>query len=125
MADLEALQDSRRHEVWVGWQTAPADIAAVAIVLIGAEYHDVGTGIFVAAPVYCLAPPLIHLAHGDTGKAFASFAMRLLLPALGYALGAVIGSSTIAWPSARVTVNEGIGLGLGAAKSPSVIVDQT
>jgi hypothetical protein len=76
-----------------------------------------------AAPVYALTPPLIHAVRGDFGKGFASLAARVLLPALGFALGASLSGSSRGWPTGPMTVDEGVGLGFGAGAAS--ILDAT
>ncbi len=113
-ADVEALNLSRRHQEWVGWQTAPADATAVGMILLGALYHDVNAILPVSALIYALAPPAIHVAHGQAGKGLASLAVRLLGPALGFAVGASFGGAAVGIPTRGLTTDEGVGIAVGA-----------
>jgi hypothetical protein len=119
-AAREALQRSRRHEVWAGWETATVDASAVAALLVGAEFHDVRSALVLSSFVYALGAPVVHFAHGETNKGLASLALRFVLPAVGFGVGALVGHSAIAWSSGRLTIDEGVGLAAGAAGASAV-----
>lgn len=75
---------------WYGWQTLIADAAAVGLYAGGLSAHtpsiyDVGIG------TYLLAPPIIHIVHGNVGPAFGSLGMRLIVPPIAGGFGFVIG----------------------------------
>jgi hypothetical protein len=119
-AAREALWRSRRPEVWAGWETATVDASAVAALLVGAEYHDVRGALVLSSFVYALGAPVVHFARGEIGKGLASLALRFVLPAVGFGVGAMLGRSAIVWSSGRLTIDEGVGLAVGAAGASAV-----
>lgn len=75
---------------WYGWQTLIADGASLIVVPLGAAAAgspEVAAGAFIGG--YLLAAPIIHFAHGRPGIAAASFGLRLGMPLLGAAAGAL------------------------------------
>jgi hypothetical protein len=116
----EALRRSRRHEVWAGWETATVDASAVAVLLVGAEYHDVKAALVLSSFVYALGAPVVHFARGEVSEGLASLALRFVLPAVGFGVGAALGRSPMAWSSGRLTVDESVGLAAGAAGASAV-----
>jgi hypothetical protein len=84
------------------------------MILLGALYHDVNAILPVSALIYALAPPAIHVAHGQAGKGLASLAVRLLGPALGFAVGASFGGAAVGIPTRGLTTDEGVGIAVGA-----------
>jgi hypothetical protein len=78
---------------WYGWQPVLVDLASVATALAGtaAGGQTQEGATIVAASVFTLGSPIIHLAHGHARRAAGSLALRLLLPAIGAASGAATG----------------------------------
>ena len=72
------------REHWYGWQLLMSDATSMTLALATQES-------WLAASGYLLAPPLIHVFHGQGTRALASAGMRIGLPLLGYAI-AVEGS---------------------------------
>lgn len=94
-ARIEQPSDPMRE--WYGWQTLALDGASVSIVLLGGlalatdEYQleEVGaTWILGSAVPYLFGSPVLHAVRGHSGKAWASFGLRLGMPLAGYAAGA-------------------------------------
>jgi hypothetical protein len=56
------------------------------MILLGALYHDVNAILPVSALIYALAPPAIHVAHGQAGVAAASVRKITLRTRRGRAL---------------------------------------
>lgn len=80
-----------RGRVWYGYQTLIADAAAVGI---GFSSAALGAGGAIAsAGTYLLAPPIIHIVHGNPAMFAASLATRVLSPALGGVTGFAIGAA--------------------------------
>lgn len=73
------------HE-WYGWQTILVDAASIAV-MIGGVNHGGGAGPVVGLVGYTVGGPIVHVANGEGGRAGASLAVRVLLPAAGAALG--------------------------------------
>jgi hypothetical protein len=118
--DPAALRRSQIHEEWVGWQTATVDASAIGVLLVGAEFHDIQAAAAISGALYVLGPPTVHLVRGDVAKGLESLGLRLLLPAVGFTVGAAIGRSPIAWPSGGVTVDEMVGIIAGAVGAAGV-----
>lgn len=75
---------------WYGWQTLIADGASLIVVPLGAAAAgspEVAAGAFIGG--YLLAAPIIHFAHGRPGIGAASLGLRLGMPLLGLAAGAL------------------------------------
>jgi hypothetical protein len=64
------------------WQIGVADAASLAIMLSVTERGILGGGL-----VYLLGGPTIHVAHGETGRAVGSLALRAALPIIGGLVG--------------------------------------
>lgn len=80
----EAAQPSTRRKVdYYGWQILLTDVASVAAgVAVGKDDHpDKGFAVFGGG--YVLGGPIVHLSHGNPGRAVGSLALRVGLPALG------------------------------------------
>lgn len=73
-------------EHWYGWQILVSDAASLTLAVATQQT-------WLAAPGYLVAPPLIHMFHGQNTRALASAGMRIGLPLLGYAI-AVEGSQS-------------------------------
>ncbi len=66
---------------------------------------------------YFFAAPLVHIANGESGNAARSFLMRLGLPVLGFAVGAVVSDETTGF--FRIPI---VGLFLGLAGIVAAII---
>jgi hypothetical protein len=94
-AEYDETGERRRH--WYGWQTLIADGSAVGLLLTAAAIEGQGssdTDILVTAALlgYEFAPGIIHFAHRNTGRGFASFGLRLGMPLAGFIVGAATAS---------------------------------
>jgi hypothetical protein len=67
------------RERWYGWQILVSDLASITLGVATEQELVFGVG-------YVVAPPLIHLFHGQGTHALASAGMRIGLPLLGYAI---------------------------------------
>ncbi|HEU4533142.1 MAG TPA: hypothetical protein VFS00_03455 [Polyangiaceae bacterium] len=80
-----------------GWQTMASDVTAVALLGIGSATENDGVGSTVASAAglgfYLLGAPLVHAAHGQIGKGFGSFGLRLGAPIGGALTGLAIAST--------------------------------
>lgn len=84
---------------WYGWQTLILDGSAVALSSIGiglaTQRNSAGAGaalLIAGGLTQLLGPPIVHWAHRNVGRGFASLAFRTVLPAVGLLLGAAAGS---------------------------------
>jgi hypothetical protein len=89
---------AREEKEWYGWQTLLADVAAAGLMAGGEISHttsifDVGYGTFL------LAPPVVHVVHGNAGPAFGSVGLRLVGPWICAFLGIVGGAFVLAGQS--------------------------
>jgi hypothetical protein len=91
---------------WYGWQillpVIASDLAgAFALFLtLGHEFTAAGPPVFVASAIgHGLSGPIVHLAHGNIGKAGASFLLNAALPAA--ALGTNLASFNICDSNSR------------------------
>lgn len=75
------------EEKWYGWQTLVSDGAS--FLLIFAANNTESNRAFstfqfgLGAAGFFLAPPILHWAHGHTGRGFVSLGMRLGAPLVG------------------------------------------
>jgi hypothetical protein len=74
------------HE-WYGWGTMLTDAASFAV-LSKSLGPDAGPGIPIGLFMYAAGGPIVHGLEGEGGRAAASLAVRLVLPAIGAGLGA-------------------------------------
>lgn len=100
-----------------GWQVAAADGVGVAF-LVGAFGSDSPSLLVGSGVAWGLGGPLVHLAHRNYRGAGLSLGLRVGLPTLGVALGALIGSdssssSECTGPEACWDLDLGPGFGLG------------
>jgi hypothetical protein len=77
------------QQVWYGWQTLIVDGSVLLLLplALGAETQNAGSNAALALAVggYALGAPIVHLAHGNYGRAAGSFALRVTLPLLAVA----------------------------------------
>jgi len=112
--DDEAAADAERRH-WYGWQTLVADGASFASLLVGASLtsqrsSNDGPGdtlVWTGLLGYELAPGIIHFAHRNPGRGFASFGLRLGMPLAAAFVGASLASSC------NTNLCEGNGAGIG------------
>jgi hypothetical protein len=86
VARSEEEQPPRR---WYGWQIMIADGAIAGLTLglatVGTDTGGAGVALgILAASAFALVPPAIHLAHGSSRDALASFAVRTVPIGLGF-----------------------------------------
>jgi hypothetical protein len=68
---------------WYGWQTLVMDAVSIGLILAALD-DDVGNGAAIAGLVgYGFGAPIVHVAHGQPGKAFASLGLRVGAPFVG------------------------------------------
>jgi hypothetical protein len=89
------VAEADRVTYWYGWQTLIADGAVVGLVaghylLVPREEPSALT--FLAGLTYITASPVIHIAHGQDGRAGIALLLRLVLPTAGVVAGYLIGS---------------------------------
>lgn len=84
---------------WYGWQTLILDGSAVALSSLGiglaTQRDSAGAGaafLIAGGLTQLLGPPIVHWAHRNVGRGFASLAFRTVLPAVGLLIGAAAGS---------------------------------
>jgi len=73
-------------ERWYGWQILVSDAASLTFGLASSQGWPAAAG-------YLVAPPLIHVFHGQGTRALASAGMRIGLPLVGYAIAVEGGRS--------------------------------
>lgn len=119
-ASDEAVRSRRR---WYGWQTLIADGATLATLLGAAAAGSAGKqGDALAAPLsvlgvagYEFAPGIVHFAHKNPGRGFASFGMRIGLPLAGGFIGASAASGCDGFLCEAGGAAIGVLVGVGAA----------
>lgn len=95
-----------------GWQillaSAPADLMAI----VGLSPSSAEWAV-IAYPVFVFAGPIVHWAHGNVGKGFASLGVGLAAPLLFSAMGTFISGAS--GPSSGYAYGGSIGMNLGIA----------
>jgi len=85
---------------WYGWQTLTADGVSLAALLVSASLDSQGSGngsagvglTWLGLAGYEAAPGIIHFAHKNPGRGFASLGLRLGMPLAGAYAGASVAS---------------------------------
>jgi hypothetical protein len=87
--DANELEAEPRRR-WYGWQTLIADGASTLLLLSSAAGDDEASETLVTMGLvgYEFAPGIVHFAHGNTGRGFGSFGLRLGMPLAGAFVGA-------------------------------------
>lgn len=129
---VSTTESTAQRREWYGWQTALADVAALALgaTVIGISGNrsggsDVGSVVGVlTVSSFALGAPAVHAAHGQWEKAGASLGLRLGAPAAGALGGFLVGSASCPHDESDVpcsAIGGGLGLFIGAATA--IIVD--
>jgi hypothetical protein len=90
--------ESTPHELtsWYGSQTLATDAAAFALLVSAAiavaQKNDMAGEalVYTSLGSYVVGGPIVHAAHGNWGRAFGSFGLRVAAPILGAFLGAAL-----------------------------------
>jgi hypothetical protein len=82
---------------WYGWQTLASDGVSLTALVVGVGMSsgrdDFGSTLAWSGVLgYEFAPGIVHFAHRNPGRAFASFGLRLGMPLAGAFLGASMAS---------------------------------
>lgn len=93
-----AAPQSARADRWYGWQTLSTDAFAYTATMAGAKWESREGGspgdgwlhLGIGVVTYVVAPPVIHLAHGEYARAGWSLGRRIGLPLAGGAIGYVM-----------------------------------
>lgn len=113
--DLDAAHQPR----WYGWQTLVADGASFGALILGtalSEQSDAGdTLVGLGLLGYAFVPGIVHFAHRNPGRGFASFGIRLGMPLAGAFLGASLASGCNTNLCEAGGAGVGVLLGMGGA----------
>jgi hypothetical protein len=107
------------HSRWYGWQTLIADGASLATIIAsaslsdGSDAHDTLAGLGLLG--YEFAPGIVHFAHRNPGRGFASFGIRLGMPLAAAFLGASLASGCNTNLCEAGGAGVGVLLGMGGA----------
>lgn len=110
------------RRVWYGWQTLTADgiSTLVFFAAFGQDSDRVNETLAYAGLLgYELAPGIVHFAHRNAGRAFASFGIRLGMPLAG----AFLGGAAISGCSGDDCQATGIGLGFLLGMGGAIALD--
>lgn len=121
--DEEYYEDEpeRPRRSWYGWQTLTAD--GVSTVVFFAAFNDEDAGgddtnetlAWAGILGYELAPGIIHFAHRNPGRGFASMGIRLGMPLAGAFLGGAAASGCHGQDCKASGIGVGFLLGMGGA----------
>jgi hypothetical protein len=106
---------SRRH--WYGWQTLTVDGASFTLLMLaGADGGRSSDEMATAALLgYGFGAGIVHFAHGNPGRGFASFGVRLGMPLAGAIVGAGLDSGCNSYLCEKNGAAIGLLLGMGGA----------
>jgi hypothetical protein len=117
----EAGSTERPKRKWYGWQTLVADGISTTVFFAAFNDDDAGgdntnealawAGIF----GYELAPAVVHFAHKNPGRGFASMGIRLGMPLAGAFLGGAAASACHGQDCTSTGIGLGFLLGMGGA----------
>jgi hypothetical protein len=83
-------RSSRYEQVWYGWQALIPDSVAYVATLAGG-FADARGAVALGLITWGLGTPIVHMAHAEVGRGFASIGMRIMLPLVGSGIGALAG----------------------------------
>jgi hypothetical protein len=113
------------RRVWYGWQTLTADGISTLVFFAAFGQNSDGsdrvneTLAYAGLLGYELAPGIVHFAHRNAGRAFASFGIRLGMPLAG----AFLGGAAISGCSGDDCQATGIGLGFLLGMGGAIALD--
>lgn len=113
------------HRIWYGWQTLTADgISTLAFFAAFGQNADGSDQVnetlaWAGLLGYEFAPGIVHFAHRNPGRAFASFGIRLGVPLAG----AFLGGAAISGCSGNNCQSTGIGVGFLLGMGGAIALD--
>ena len=99
--DGAGAEEPTERRRWYGWQTLVTDGISLSALVVGASIESRETGgpgggttslLWLGFLGYEAAPAVVHAAHRNPGRAFASMGIRLGMPLAGAFLGASLAS---------------------------------
>jgi len=103
---------------WYGWQILLCDVAAEGFGVAALASHSVAL-LVPSGAIHVLGGPIVHWAHGNVGRGFASLGLRLVLPTAGALIGVAAKSGSAA------AIGGGIGGLLAIVLDVSVLARDT
>lgn len=97
----DSVDEVAERRRWYGWQTLIADGISLTTIVVGASLESDSTRgpgsastslLWLGFLGYEVAPAVVHAAHRNPGRAFASMGIRLGMPLAGAFLGASLAS---------------------------------
>lgn len=117
--DEEGSSTEMPRRTWYGWQTLTADGISTLLFITAASQSgsgDAGEALVWASLLgYEFAPGIVHFAHKNPGRGFASFGIRLGMPLAGAFVGAAAASGCTGYLCEADGVGVGFLLGMGGA----------
>jgi hypothetical protein len=120
------------QRAWYGWQTLLVDGAATGLLVasIPIQSNDANVPLFVGGlGTFALGAPIAHVAHDHPWRGLGSLGLRLGLPAIGLAVGAMV-APTVAGDHPNDTTGAGavsemiagglVGAGIGAVAAMAI-----
>ena len=114
--DTEGVAPETPARRWYGWQTLTAD--GISTVLFFSAFSDPKVNeplAWGALLGYEFAPGIVHFAHRNPGRAFASFGIRLGMPLAGAFVGGALASGCKGYECEASGAGVGVLLGMGGA----------
>lgn len=119
-----SLPSAARADDWYGWQTLATDATADTLLVGGGLFGESKEAAIAAAALYTFGGPIVHVAHGEWGRAGISLGLRLGLPTLGGLVGGALCFDRKGFLSCLGSAVLGIGVGiLGAEITDAALGD--
>lgn len=80
----------RTHSHWYGWQTLMVDGVSLLVMPVVAAKAESTSALYLVVGGYALGGPVVHLAHGEIGRAAGSLGLRVAMPFLGALAGVMV-----------------------------------
>jgi hypothetical protein len=128
-ADVDAgMDEPTERRRWYGWQTLITDGISLSALVVGGAIEGQESGgpgggttslLWLGFLGYEAAPAVVHAAHRNPGRAFASMGIRLGMPLAGAFLGASLASNC----NRNLCEAGGAGVGVMLGMAGAIVID--
>jgi hypothetical protein len=126
--DGAGMDEPAERRRWYGWQTLITDGISLSALVVGASIENQESGgpgggttslLWLGFLGYEAAPAVVHAAHRNPGRAFASMGIRLGMPLAGAFLGASLASDC----NRNLCEAGGAGIGVMLGMAGAIAID--
>ncbi|HEX2876733.1 MAG TPA: hypothetical protein VHP33_36025 [Polyangiaceae bacterium] len=124
----DGVDEAAERRRWYGWQTLVTDSVSLTALVVGASIEGESTRgpdsastslLWLGFLGYEAAPAVVHAAHRNPGRAFASMGVRLGMPLAGAFLGASLASGC----NSNLCEAGGAGIGVLLGMAGAIAID--